>query len=185
MFTCTKRKNKEESKRQGVVHFFVIPMDVSHKLKNKDRMKDSAKDKSFLFNMLDGNLILLTLLFKAYLFFCFHFLFLLHTLTSLRKCHFIFCHFMRNLTFTFAASMALATVMNCWGETDLRIQRLRNVWSEPDLRFDISTPLSRVRIFHPSLSFPLFVSEAANNSCIQLSLANCTYLLRESSLIDL
>lgn len=68
MFTCTKRKNKEESKRQGVVHFFVIPMDVSHKLKNKDRMKDSAKDKSFLFNMLDGNLILLTLLFKVYLF---------------------------------------------------------------------------------------------------------------------
>lgn len=81
--------------------------------------------------------------------------------------------------------MALATVMNCWGETALRTQRLRNVWSESDLRFDISTPFSRVSTFHPSLPFPLFVTEAANNSCMQLSLANCTYLLRESSLIDL
>lgn len=76
--------------------------------------------------------------------------------------------------------------MNCWGETDLSSQRLRKMWRDPDLRFDISTPLSRVRIFHPSLAFPnLFESEADNNSCIQLSLANWTYLLRESSLMDL
>jgi hypothetical protein len=84
--------------------------------------------------------------------------------------------------------MALATVMNCWGETDLSSQRLRKVWNDPDLRFDISTPLSRsVRIFHPSLpTLPnLFESEADSNSCMQLSLAKCTYLLSESSLMDL
>ena len=80
--------------------------------------------------------------------------------------------------------MALATVMNCWGETDLSSQRLRKVWNDPDLRFEISTPLSRsVRIFHPSL--PTLESEADSNSCMQLSLAKCTYLLRESSLMDL
>ena len=92
----------------------------------------------------------------------------------------------RNMGFTFAASMALATVMNCSGETDLSSQWLRKVWSDPDLRFDISTPLSSVRTFHPSLLFPTrVVSEADNSSCIQLSLAKYTYLLRESSLMDL
>lgn len=100
---------------------------------------------------------------------------------------------------TLAASMALATVMNCCGETDLSSQRLRKMWRDPDLRFDISTPLLRVWIFHPWISsllhvdgidddeLPnlLFESEADNNSCMQLSLANWTYLLRESSLMDL
>lgn len=92
----------------------------------------------------------------------------------------------QELIITLAASIALATVMNCWGETDLSSHRLRKVWSEPDLLFDISTPSSRVRTFHPSSPFPnLFESEADNNSCMQLSLAKCTYLLNESSLMDL
>lgn len=90
------------------------------------------------------------------------------------------------LRFTFAASMALATVMNCWGERDRRSHRLRKVWSDPDLRFEISTPFSRARTFHPSqFPLPLFESDADNSSCMQLSLANRTYLLSESSLIDL
>lgn len=83
--------------------------------------------------------------------------------------------------------MALATVINCWGETDLSSHRLRKVCSEPDRLLEISTPLSRVRTFHPSQPMlpNLFESEADNNSCMQFSLAKWTYLLNESSLIDL
>lgn len=82
--------------------------------------------------------------------------------------------------------MALATVMNCCGETDVSNQRLRKVSKEPDRRFDISTPLSYASNFHPSFSFPtLLQSEADKSSCMQLSLAKWTYLLNESSLIDL
>lgn len=86
----------------------------------------------------------------------------------------------------FAASIALATVMNCCGETEVSNQRLRKVSKEPDRRFDISTPLSNASNFHPSFSFPtLLQSEADKSSCMQFSLAKWTYLLNESSLIDL
>lgn len=89
------------------------------------------------------------------------------------------------LKLTFAASMALATVMNCWGDTDVSNHRLRKMCSEPDLRFDISTPSSSARTFHASLVSARLWSEAESNSCIQFSLAKYTYLLKESSLMDL
>lgn len=76
--------------------------------------------------------------------------------------------------------------MNCSGETDSSTHLLRKVCSDPDLRFDISTPLVVPRTFQPS--FPLtvlFDTEADSSSWIQFSLANCTYLFNDSSLIDL
>lgn len=79
--------------------------------------------------------------------------------------------------------------MNCSGETDGITQRLRNVCSDPDLRFEISTPLSTATTFHPSLAdvqlSPLLGSDADSSSWMQFSLAWNTYLLNESSLIDL
>lgn len=116
------------------------------------------------------------------------FIFILHSFTQQTR---IWERLDEKWLMTLAASMALATVMNCWGETDFSNHRLRKVWNDPDLRLDISTPLSRPLItFHPSFSllFPtllLLQSEAESNSCTQFSLANCTYLLSESSLIDL
>lgn len=91
-------------------------------------------------------------------------------------------------SFTLAASMAFATVINCSVDTDLSNHRLLKAWKDPDpdLRFDISTPSSKASTFHPSFPFPaLLESEADNSSCMQLSLAKKTNLLNESSLIDL
>lgn len=150
-----------------------LDMNWSHKI---------LKDKSFLFIVLDQN--------PTHHIFVKNYNDSLNNIYQLYDFMILFSMYQNLLSpqvlITLAASIALATVMNCCGETDLSSHRLRKVWSEPDLLFDISTPLSRVRIFHPSFPFPnLLESEADNSSCMQFSLAKCTYLLNESSLIDL
>jgi hypothetical protein len=86
---------------------------------------------------------------------------------------------------TLAASMALATVINCCSETDWRSHLLLKTCRAPDRLFDISTPFSNANIFHPSSPISRLESEADRSSCMQLSLAYDTYLRRESSLIVL
>lgn len=83
--------------------------------------------------------------------------------------------------------MAFATLMNCSGDTDVRILRLRNACNDPVSRFEISTPFgSCLTIFQPLEAFPKRpASEEDKSSWMQLSLANFTYLLSDSSLTDL